>query len=130
MLAIGQKLDQLADLHRQVETLERDKQKLIDQVLTPEIKARLDEIEAEFTQKAETAQASIEALEGQIKADTLSHGETVRGAAFQAVWTKGRTSWDSKGLAGYADSHPELLQFRKEGEPSVTIRKMSGKEAE
>ena len=130
MLAIGQKLDQLAEVHRQLEALEGDKQKLIDQVLPPEVKARLEEIEAEFTQKAEAAQASIESLEGEIKAEVLSHGESVRGAAFQAVWNKGRQSWDSKGLAGYAEAHPDLLKFRKEGEPSVTIRRVTGKDAD
>ena len=130
MLAVGQKLDQLAELHRQMEALQKDKQKLIDQVLPPEVKARLDEIEAEFSQKGEAAQASIETLEKEIKAEVLSQGESVRGAVFQAVWNKGRQSWDSKGLASYADSHPDVLQFRKEGDPSVTIRRVSGKDAD
>lgn len=128
MLAIGQKLDRLAELHRQREALDRDQQSLIDQVLTPEVKARLDEIEAEFGQKAKAAEASIEALEEEIKSETLEHGESVRGAAFQAVWTKGRLSWDGKGLSAYSESHPDILQFRKEGEPSVTIRRAASKE--
>jgi phage terminase small subunit len=128
MLAIGQKLDRLAEFHRQMETLEKDKQKLIDQVLPPEIKARLEEIEAEFTNKAEAAQASIETLEGEIKSEVISHGESVRGAAFQAVWTKGRQSWDGKGLTTYSESHPDILQFRKEGEPSVAIRRAASKD--
>jgi phage terminase small subunit len=128
MLAIGQKLDQLAEFHRQLDMLEKDKQKLIDQVLPPEIKARLEEIEAEFAHKAEAAQASIETLEGEIKSEVISHGESVRGAAFQAVWTKGRQSWDGKGLTTYSESHPDILQFRKEGEPSVAIRRAASKD--
>jgi hypothetical protein len=128
MLAIGQKLDQLAEFHRQLETLEKDKQKLIDQVLTPEIKARLEEIEIEFGQKAKAAETSIETLEEEIKSETLAHGESVRGAAFQAVWTKGRQSWDGKALTTYSESHPDILQFRKEGEPSVAIRRAASKD--
>jgi hypothetical protein len=93
------------------------------------VKARLAEIEVEFSQKHEAANANIEALETSIKSETLALGESVRGSAFQAVWNKGRVSWDSKGLSTYADSHPEILAFRKEGEPSVTIRRASAKDA-
>jgi hypothetical protein len=128
MLAIGQKLDRLAELHRQREGLDRDQQALIDQVLTPEVKARLEEIEAEFAQKVKAAEASVQALEEEIKAETLQHGESVRGSAFQAVWTKGRLSWDGKGLTTYSESHPDILLFRKEGEPSVAIRRTSSKD--
>jgi len=69
-------------------------------------------------------------VEAAIKADTLALGETVRGAAFQAVWNKGRQSWDAKGLTTYAEANPEILQFRKEGEPSVTLRRVSAKGAD
>lgn len=130
MLAIGEKLERLNDLHLQLEALDGEKQKLVDQILSPETKARLAEIEAEFAQKVEAASANIEALEAAIKADTLVLGETVRGAAFQAVWNKGRQTWDSKGLSTYAEANPEVLQFRKEGEPSVTLRRVSGKGAD
>ncbi len=127
MLAIGEKLERLSDLYVQREALDGEKQKLVDQILPPEVKARLAEIEAEFGQKTEAANANIEALEAAIKADTLALGETVRGAAFQAVWNKGRQSWDSKGLTAYAEANPEVLQFRKEGEPTVTLRRFSAK---
>jgi len=128
MLAIGEKLERLADLYHQREALDAEKQKLLDQILTPEVRARLADIEAEFAQKAEAANANIESLEAAIKTETLTLGESVRGSSFQAVWNKGRTSWDSKGLATYSESHPEVLAFRKEGEPSVTIRRISAKD--
>jgi hypothetical protein len=130
MLAIGEKLERLADLYHQRETLDAEKQKLVDQILTPEAKARIAEIEAEFSQKAEAAGANIESLEASIKSETLALGESVRGASFQAVWNKGRTSWDAKGLASYSESDPAILQFRKEGEPSVTIRRVAAKDAD
>ncbi|CAK0771531.1 hypothetical protein CCP3SC15_4350001 [Gammaproteobacteria bacterium] len=40
-----------------------------------------------------------------------------------AVYTKGRVSWDSKKLDGMMILVPELASARKEGEPSVSIRK-------
>jgi hypothetical protein len=127
MLDVAGMLDRLSDLYAQQEALEAEKQALILKTVPPEVKARLDDIEAEFAGKAQAASANIEELEGSIKTATLAHGESVRGAGFQAVWNKGRLTWDSKGLNAYADEHPEVLQYRKEGEPSVTIRKATGK---
>jgi hypothetical protein len=130
MLSIAEMLNRLVGLYADRDSLEAQKQALIDQVLPPEIKSRLNDIEAEFVQKAEAAAANIESLESEVKAATLAHGESVRAAGIQAVWNKGRQSWDSKGLTGYGEAHPEILQFRKEGDPSVTIRRASGKESD
>ncbi len=129
MIEIAQKLERLSALYAERDGLAADKQKLIDQALTPDVKKRLEEIEAEFAGKDEAAAAHIDTLEDEIKRDTLTFGESVKAAGFQAVWTKGRVSWDGKGLAGYTENHPELLKFRKEGEPSVSIRRLLGKEA-
>jgi hypothetical protein len=128
MLAIAQNLEKLSELYDQRDALEAQKRDMIAQVLTPEVLARLDEIEAEFAQKEEGAATAIDALETQIKADTLAHGETVKGSAFVAVWSKGRVSWDGKGLGAYAQAHPDILEYRKEGEPSVSIRRAQAKE--
>ncbi len=127
MLEVAQMLDRLSELYNQREALEAEKEALILKVIPPEVRARLDDIEAEFAGKDKAATSNIEDLEASIKSATLTHGESVRGAGFQAVWNKGRLTWDSKGLTAYADEHPEVLQFRKEGEPSVTIRKATGK---
>jgi len=129
MLSIAEKLERLGTLYAERDALQAEKQVLIDQVLSAEARARLKEIEEEFAQKAQAADANIEGLETSIRSETLSLGESVRAAGWQAVWNKGRQSWDSKGLAGYAETHPDVLQFRKEGEPSVTIRRASGKDA-
>ncbi len=119
-----QKLDQLAELQAQAEYLALQKQALIDAVLTAEIKAKLAEIEAEFAPGAETVAANIATLTTEVKADVIAAGSTVKGAHLQAVFSKGRVSWDTKALDGYAAAHPEITPFRKEGEPSVSIRKV------
>lgn len=123
MLAIGEKLKKLETFYAQRDALEGEKQALVDQVLTPEIKKRLDEIDAEMTAKAEAVEANIGALEAEIKADVLAHGESVKGESVQAVWSKGRVTWDSKGLTAYSEGHPEILGFQKTGEPSVSLRR-------
>lgn len=63
-----------------------------------------------------------------IKAETAFVAHTVRGEGFQAVWSKGRTSWDTKGLVKLIpEIEDEELQQRfsgcqKTGKPSVSIR--------
>jgi hypothetical protein len=118
-------LNELSELQAQVDLLAIDKQGAVDAVLTPEIKAALADIEAEFTGIGAEATRQIDYLTQSIKASVLALGETVKGAGIQAVYTKGRESWDSKGLAGYAVAHPEIEVFRKIGEPSISIRRVS-----
>jgi hypothetical protein len=117
------KLDQLANFHAQRDVLNLQKQELIHQVLTPEIKARLDEIEAEFGGKVEAVEENITALEEQIRRDVLRRGASVKSTFFRVTWHKGRVSWDTNSLDAYAEAHPEITSFRKQGEPYVSIHK-------
>lgn len=102
--------------------LQVDKQNLIDAVLTPDIKAKLAEIDAEFEQREADLARAIVSMEERVKAQVAVFGETVRGLRIQAVFTKPRVTWDSTALDGYATAYPDLLKFRSVGEPSVSIR--------
>lgn len=119
---IKAKLDKLANYRAQIDSLTLDKQALIDRVLTDEIKAKLADIEAEFTNRAFTARVNAAELEDQIRQDILAHGASVKGKFLHAIWAKGRVTWDTKGLVGYAVAHPEMSAFRSEGEPTVSLR--------
>jgi len=123
---IEQQLDQLAEYQAQRTLLDMDKQKLIDAVLTAEIKAQLQEIDAEFSQKVEGVDANISALTEQIKAAVLANGASVKGSYLHAVWAKGREGgWDGAKLKGFAMAHPEIMAAKKpDGEPTVSIRKI------
>ncbi|HRJ76208.1 MAG TPA: hypothetical protein PLX90_09430, partial [Anaerolineales bacterium] len=70
----------------------------------------------------ESADENISTLETEIKTDVLLHGESVTGGMYRATFTKGRVSWDNEGIEKYANSHPEVMQFRKQGQPIVTLR--------
>jgi hypothetical protein len=118
-------LDHLAELQAQRTLAELDKQVLIDSVLTPEIKAKLSDIDAEFADKVEVVDARIAEATNNIKQAIIRLGETVKGEHLQAVYMKGRVSWDTKTLDGLAIVMPQLNQARKEGEPSVSIRKVN-----
>jgi hypothetical protein len=121
---ITQMLDQLANFQAQRDVLNLQKRELIDQILTEEIKARLEEIEAEFAIRMEAVEENIALLEEEIRAEVIRHGATVKGTFLRAIWNKGRVSWDSRGIERYAQNHPEVLSFRKQGKPYVSITKI------
>jgi hypothetical protein len=123
---ISEKLDRLADMQAQGDVMNAHFDSLRDQILTPEIKAQLDEIEAERKTAMDALNEGIASLTEEIKADVMQAGATIRGKYLIAVWNKGRVSWDTKALDGFSSSHPEILAFRKEGDPSISIRGMKG----
>jgi uncharacterized protein YajQ (UPF0234 family) len=86
------------------------------------VQAELEALDAEFAPLLAAAEARIEALKDEIKSEVLEHGASVRGGRFQAVYSRGRITWDTHGLEAYADAHPEVYDFRREGSPSVSLR--------
>lgn len=75
-----------------LDSLRLEKQAVIDTILTPEIKEKLAEIEAEFAPKVEALSAENERLAAQIREQVLELGATVSGDFHQAIFTKGRVS--------------------------------------
>jgi len=120
---IYEKIEKYSDLGVGIDLINQEKQSLIDQVLTPEIKEKLAEIDAEFDPKIEQLSQEKSALESDIKAEVLQAGRTVKGTYHQFVWSKPRVSWDTKALDGYAAAHPEIQVFRSEGSASVSVRR-------
>lgn len=116
------KLEQLKELDAQKEIIRLNKQAAIDAVLTDEIKAQLSAIDIEFDPLTEAVNNTIGVLETEVKTAVLSHGATIKGA-YTAVFAKGRVSWNTKALDGYAAAHPEIEQFKEVGNPSVSIRR-------
>ena len=121
---ITEKLDQLADMQAHADVIRLHFNDLRAKILTPEIKQQLDDLDAEMNTALDTLNGGITTLTAEIKDDVLKSGATVKGASLMAVWNKGRVSWDTKSLDGYMVAHPEMTAFRKEGDPSVTIRKV------
>ena len=70
--------------------------------------------------------ALMKTLEKHIKAEVKQTGELVMVDGAYTKFGKGytRTSWDNKGLRGYAVAHPEIMEFCKETEvgPTVSIK--------
>ena len=122
MYEIKTKLDRLADMQAQADVIRIKFNELREKIMIPEIKAQLAEVDAEEQTTLEAVNDGIASLTNEIKAAVIAAGATVKGDYLQAVYAKGRVSWDTKSLDGYAAGHPEIAKFRKEGEPSVSIR--------
>ncbi len=115
------KLERLADLHAALDLTRMDYDKKKNEVLK-KVQAELDALEAEYEPLIEAANENALALESEIKNDVLLRGESVLTDVYQAVYMKGRVAWDTKGIDQYALLHPEVLKFRKQGEPIVALR--------
>ena len=63
-------------------------------------------------------------LESQVKTAVIEGGATAKGGALQAVFNKGRVSWDSRKLEGLMIAFPKLEEARKQGDPYVAIKKV------
>ena len=124
-MELVQKLDELGELKAQEDLLRIKKQELIDSVMTPEIKQQLADIEEETAPEFEAISEKQKAVTAEIKAGVLENGATVKGTAYQAVWSKGRVKWNDTGLMQYLSVHPEIAYLRTVGKPSVSIRKVS-----
>ena len=122
---IALELNELSELQAQIEALELQKQARIREILTPEIKSKLDAIELEFAELIRSVEENIRIAKERVKPSVLRFESTVKGTGLQVVYYKGRVSWDTKSLDSYAMLHPEILQFRKQGKPSVSFRRIN-----
>ena len=118
------KLDLLYDLQCKQDAIRLHYEDLRKTLIPEEIKAALDDIDAEQKTALDSLASGIDELTAEVKADVLQAGGSVKGLYLHAIYAKGRVSWDTKSLDGYAVAHPELLALRKEGAPSVSLRKI------
>lgn len=86
------------------------------------VQVELDALEAEFEPLFEASRERSAALTEEIKRLVVEAGASVKGAHLHAVYTRGRVTWDTRGLDKFALSHPEVAQYRKQGEPGVSLR--------
>jgi len=82
------------------------------------------EIEAEFSGKAEDVEENIKKLEAEIKAEVKAGKKSVKGKFFHAVYVSGRITWNTDKMEAWILDHPFLKDARKEGEPSITLRRV------
>lgn len=127
MSNITELLESLADFTEAKATTETLKESQ-RQLILASVKPQLDELDMAFATTLGKLAEDIAKLEIEIKQTVLSMQSSQKGSRLQAVWSKGRETWDSKRLDGYALAHPEILSLRNIGEPSVSIRQVKPKE--
>jgi hypothetical protein len=86
--------------------------------------ARKRDIEAEFFGKNEAADANIKALENEIKAAVKELKTSVKASHFNAVYVSGRITWNTDKMEAWRVAYPFLNDARREGEPSITLRRI------
>ena len=118
---VTDKLERLSNLRSAADLARMDYEAKRAAILK-QIQAELDALDVEYDPLFETADENIALLETEIKNDVLRYGDSLQGGIYRAVYVQGRISWDNDRMNRYAESHPELLQFRKQGQPSVTLR--------
>lgn len=138
-----EKLNRYHELLEEIELLKSEQAEKIQAATPEELQAELDDAQqalARILEKVDEATAEVinkyefdlfgmgsaaASLLADIKDETLEAGETLRGDHLMAVYTKGRATWNSKGLDGFSVAYPDILKFKKTGAPSVSIRKIT-----
>ena len=121
---VTSKLERLSNLRGAADLARLDYESKRARILK-QVQAELDALDMEYKPVIEATEENIAALENEIKTDVLLYGESVTGGSYRATYTQGRVSWDNDGMTKYAAAHPDVLQFRKQGQPIVTLRVVS-----
>lgn len=118
-------LDLIAEyenLAAHLDIVRMDMQAAKDAVIPDEIRADLDAIDAEFSERIETGTKKLETLKKSLLEAGKAAKETVNGETYQFQYVKG--SWtitDLPGLLKLAVAMPFILSCIKEGSPSARV---------
>lgn len=118
-------LDALSKLVEICESYQKELGGVIEQAFLncPDLKERYDELQLNLEVVTKKRCELIEVINKAV----LESGESIKGEKLQAVFSKGRTSWDAKALEGYAIAQPDINELKKVGKPSVSIREVKDK---
>jgi hypothetical protein len=82
-----------------------------------------EEIACDIKQRTNDITEQIANIQTQITALVIEGAKSVKVPGIMALYAAGRVSWDTKALDGFAAGHPEIMPFRKVGQPSVSYRR-------
>lgn len=87
-----------------------------------QVRPLLEALDAEYANRLRASSEEVSRLEAEARAAVLAYGASFRHPGVHAVYTRPRVTWDSRGLARYMETHPEVAEFRRVGKPSVSLR--------
>jgi len=117
-------IERYADLVERLDMLTKNQAELKEKLVPNEVRKAIEELNAEYNPMVETVQAELAEVKAEIERLVLEADATWKGTRYMAVWNKGRESWDGKALDGFAMAHPEILQAKKIGNPTVSFRQV------
>ncbi len=92
------------------------------QVVLATVREQLDAVDAAFAEQVRGATEVSAAAEKAVREFVLKIGRSVGSAGIKVTYNPGRVTWDAEKLAAFAESHPEVMEFRKVGKPWVALR--------
>jgi hypothetical protein len=119
--AAREKLQVYGDFMLELERAQADLELAIEAQMPQKVRDAIRDLKDEFAAKLEGANANLEELKAEIRSLTLTVGHTVENGSWMAVCRAGSTTWNKDALEVYATLHPEILDYRKQGEPTVAI---------
>jgi hypothetical protein len=87
-----------------------------------QVRPLLEALDAECADRLRTTGDEVSRIQAEAREAVLSFGGSFRHAGVLAVYARGRVAWDTQGLTRYMEAHPEVAEFRRVGEPSVSLR--------
>jgi uncharacterized protein YifE (UPF0438 family) len=120
-LEVSSRLAQLAEAKRYAAEIHVEYKNRRELVME-QVRAQLEAVDAEFGEMLREADEEVSRLEGEVKEAVRTVGQSVKHEGIHAVYVGGRVTWDNRRLGHYAETHPEVLEFRRVGNPSVSIR--------
>lgn len=98
------------------------KQGELDKIIPEDVKAKIAEIESKYRELESENKMLIEKQESFVKEYAILLGRSVKGGLLQAVWVKGRVTWDTTILDAISEYNSAVKMARKEGNPSISIK--------
>lgn len=86
------------------------------------VQPQLDAIDADMTPRLKQLAERLAAAELAVKQAVLAFGRSYVRGRVKVTYSRGRVTFDSKGLQEYAATHPDVEKFKKVGNPIVSIR--------
>jgi hypothetical protein len=93
-----------------------------------QVRPLMDALDAEFADRLKESGEEASRLEAEVREAVLAYGASIRHAGVHAVYARGRVTWDTRGLTEYMETHPDVAEFRRVGQPSVSLRYESASE--
>lgn len=112
-----QMLDELAALRDEILALNVEKEAIAKDIIPAYLREQVYIEQTKCDEKIKPREERARQLELLIKAACIAQSRTITGRMLQAVYSRGKDTWDTIGLLRYARDHRQVLDYFKVGKP-------------